>query len=127
MSGKDTPFEIPEQIRDFADKSIDHARKAFDDYLRQSRQAIAGFEEQAEKMKSDSKDVQERILDQAEENVAAAMDYARQMVNAGSSADLVEIQRSFLEQQMKALTEQSKDMAEAAQAAMAAMTKPPEK
>lgn len=127
MSDADKPFEIPTQMRDFADKSLDHARKAFDDYMRQTREAVSGFEEKAASVKSDARALQENALEQAEKNVATAMDFARQMVNADSPAALLEIQRDFLEAQMQALSEQSSEMTAAAQTAFEKMTKAAEK
>ena len=33
MSTDKTGFEVPEQMREFAEKSVDQARKAFDDFM----------------------------------------------------------------------------------------------
>ncbi|MCB1493624.1 MAG: phasin family protein [Rhodobiaceae bacterium] len=127
MANDKTPFEIPSEFRDFADTSIDHARKAFDGYLQQTRKAVADLDVKAGKMKSESSGTQDRIFGYAEENVAAALDYARQLINAASPADFAEIQRSFLENQMNTLSRQSTELAEIAKSALSAMAEPPKK
>lgn len=115
MAKTQPPFEIPGEMRDFADRSIDHARKAFDDYLRTTRQLVEGMTTSTQEAQANARTAQERTLSYAEANVAAALDYARQMVNAASPADLVEIQRNFVENQSKALADQTRDLADLAQ------------
>lgn len=124
MATKEPPFDIPPQMRDFADKSMDHARKAFDDYLKTTREAFLGLEDTGGDVQKAAREAQERVLAYAEENVAATFDFARQMINVASPADLVEIQRNFIESQAKALADQSRDMAEMGQEALKKMTKP---
>ena len=39
-----TPFEIPAQMRDAADKSVEQARRAFDQFIDATQKAVAKVE-----------------------------------------------------------------------------------
>ena len=72
MATDKTGFEIPDQMRDFAEKSVDQARKAFDDFINVTQQAVSKVEVSADEVKSGASDVNRKTLSFAEEHVDAA-------------------------------------------------------
>lgn len=123
MAKKDVPFEVPEQMREFADQSLDGARKAFNEYLESSRSAVEKMSEQAETMQSSTREAHEKTMSYAEENVTAAMDYARELVNATTLTDIMAVQKRFLDKQMESLGSQSRQFADMAKDPLSGMAK----
>ena len=115
--------EIPEQMREFAETSVEHARKAFEDYITAAQSAVAKTETQAEVMQSAAKDASHSALEFAEANVSAAFDFASKLVKASSPMEMMELQRAFMEEQMQKFTEQSKTMTEKVSSAASDMSK----
>ncbi|MEJ8571085.1 phasin family protein [Microbaculum marinum] len=109
-------FEIPESMRDFAEKSVDHARKAFDDYIASAQKAVGTLESSAADAQGTARSFGEKTIAFAEENMASSFEYARNMVNAQSVDDMMRIQNDFIERQMAILARQSQDLSEAASA-----------
>ena len=116
-----TTFEIPEQMRTFADKSVDQAKKAFDDFMNATAKAVEKSEASAKSMETGARDVNRRALAFLEANVAASFDFAQQLVRARTVEEIGKIQQAFLQQQTEAAQNQSRDMADAIGKAAAAI------
>jgi len=107
-----TPFDIPEQMRDAADKSVEQARKAFDDFVDASQKAVEKAENSAKKLREGAADVNRQALALAEENVAASFDLAHRLVRARTVEEVTLIQQEFVQRQMQNLAEQGKNLGE---------------
>jgi len=107
-----TPFEIPEQMRDAADKSVDQARKAFDDFIDATQKAVAKAENSAKTLREGAAEVNRQALALAEENVAASFDLAHRLVRARTVEEVALIQQEFVQRQMQNLAEQGKNLGE---------------
>lgn len=108
-----TTFEIPEQMRAFADKSVDQAKKAFDDFMSATAQAVEKSETSAKSIQSGARDVNRQALAFLESNVAASFDFAQQLVRARTVEEIARIQQAFLQKQAEATQGQTRDLAEA--------------
>jgi phasin len=106
-------FEIPESMRDFAEKSMEHARKAFEDYAATAQKAVGKAESTAADAQENARAFGEKAISFAEENMAASFDYAKSMVNAKTIEDMVKIQSDFVERQIATFTQQSQDLTNA--------------
>lgn len=107
-----TAFEIPEQMRALADKSVDQAKKAFDDFMGATVKAVEKSETSAKTLQSGARDVNRQALAFLEANVAASFDFAQKLVRARSVEELSQIQQEFLKTQVEAAQSQGKDMAD---------------
>jgi phasin len=107
-----TTFEIPEQMRVFADKSVDQAKKAFDDFMTATAKAVEKSETSAKSVQSGARDVNRQALSFLEANVAASFDFAQQLVRARTVEEIGQIQQAFLQKQAEAAQSQTRDMAE---------------
>ena len=114
MAAGKSGFEIPEQMRDFADKSVDQARKAFDDFMNVTQQAVSKMEDSASAVQSGTHDVNRKTLSFAEEQVDAAFKFAQEMVRAKDMEEVMQLQQTFLRRQMEALGEQARDLSDTA-------------
>ena len=109
-----TRFEIPEQVREVADKSVGQARKAFEQFLDATQKAMATAESSARSVTEGAADVSRQSLAFVEENVAASFDLAQRLVQARTPQEIAALQQEYIRRQMKALTEQGKQLGEMA-------------
>ncbi len=107
-------FEIPEQMRDFAEKSVDQARKAFDDFLNVTQKAVATAEDSASIVQTGATDVNKKTLSFAEEHMDAAFQFAQKLVRAKDVEEMMGLQQDYLRRQMEALGEQARDLSNTA-------------
>jgi phasin len=107
-----TTFEIPEQMRTFADQSVNQAKKAFDDFMSETAKAVEKTETQAKSIESSARDVNRQALAFLEANVAASFDFAQQLVRARTVEEIARIQQDFLQKQAEAAQSQTRGMAE---------------
>ncbi|MTH99791.1 phasin [Roseibium sp. RKSG952] len=107
-------FEIPDQMRDLAEKSVDQARKAFDDFMNVTHKAVSTAEDSANAMQSGATDVNRKALSFAEEHMDAAFKFAQQMVQAKNLEEMMSVQQDYVRTQMESLGEQARDLSETA-------------
>jgi phasin len=107
-------FEIPEQVREVADKSVGQARKAFEQFLDATQKAMATAETSARSVSEGAADISRQSLAFVEENVAASFDLAQRLVQARTPQEIAALQQEYIRRQMKALTEQGKQLGEMA-------------
>ena len=76
------PFEVPADMRKFAEQSVEQARQAFDRFISAAHEAVADFEGRAQTARSGAMDVGGRAMNFAERNMAASFEFAQQLVKA---------------------------------------------
>ncbi len=103
-------LEVPEAMRDFADQSVAQARKAFDTFMDNAQSAVGKMEEGASNAQATGADMQKDAMAFAEDQVSSAFDLAQKMVRAKDAQELVELQSTYMRQQMEAMSRQTKDM-----------------
>ncbi len=96
-----------ENLSAMAGQTMEQARGAMENYLNffqtsMSASPWAGTE------------LNKKVTDYAQQNVATAFGFAQQLTQAKDLQDVVRIQTEFLQTQMKSLTEQAKDLTETA-------------
>jgi phasin len=115
MAKDTTPeFEIPAEMRALAEQSVEQARLAFDKFISAAHDAVNTFEGRAKTARVGAKDVNEKAMAYAEENVNNAFAFAQKLLRAKDVGDLVQLQADFIKRQMETLSEQAKELGEAA-------------
>ncbi|MBO9420591.1 MULTISPECIES: phasin [Stappiaceae] len=127
MTADKTGFEVPEQMRDFAEKSVDQARKAFDDFMGATHKAVTNVEESANVVQAGAADVNKKALGYAEEHVNAAFKFAQDLVKASNVEDMMKLQQDYLRTQMESLGEQAREFSNSATKAVSDATKAAQK
>ncbi|HET7716297.1 MAG TPA: phasin family protein [Bauldia sp.] len=107
-----TPFEIPEQMREVADRSVEQARKAIEQYLEATQKAVAKAEGSARSVREGAAEAGRQALAFVEDNVSATFDFAHRLVQARTVEEIAALQKEFLQKQMASLTEQGKSLGE---------------
>jgi phasin len=115
-------YEIPTEMRDFAEKSVEQARKAIDGFMGAAQKTVDTFEGSATTVQSSAKDATRKTLSYAEQNIAAAFDLAQRMVRAKDPQEAMQIQGEYVRAQFEALQTQMKEFGSMAQSAMKPVT-----
>ena len=112
MDKHDMPhFEIPADMRAMAERSVEQARIAFNSFMTAAHEAITTFENHAEAAQAGAKDLSGKAVSYAERNVANTLAFADRLLHAKDAHDFIRLQTDFIEQQMKELTTQAKELA----------------
>ncbi|MEZ0172014.1 phasin [Microvirga sp. TS319] len=112
------PYEIPAEMRDFAEKSVEQARKAIDGFMNAAQKTVDTFEGSANTVQASAKDATRKTFTYAEQNLSAAFDLAQRMVRAKDMQEAMQIQAEFVRTQFEAMQSQMKEFGSLAQSAM---------
>jgi phasin len=103
-------FDVPTQMRQLAEQSVEQARKAVDGFMTAAQKAVATVETQVDTTKSGAKDVGQKAMGFAEQNISNSFEFAQKLVRAKDIQEVMALQQDYLQTQMKALSEQAKDL-----------------
>ena len=109
------PFEVPEQVRAFAEKGVSQAR---DSYAKFKDVAEAHNTTVEAVFSSASKGVAEysaKLMDILKANTGATLDLAQSLVGVKSPTEAVELWTSHAKQQFETFTANARELAELAQ------------
>jgi phasin len=104
-----SPFEVPNEMRDFAERSVEQARKAFEGFLSVAQRAT-GAAGDAVKSPESAKSVSAHVMSYTERNVNAAFDLAQKLVKAKDPQEALALQSDYLKTQIAVLQEQVKEL-----------------
>jgi phasin len=126
MMAKDpmSNFEIPTEMRQVAEKSLEEARKAFDGFIAAAQRAATDIERHATAARAGAKDVGKKALEFAEQNVATSFEFAQKLARAKNVEEMTRLQAEFVKAQMNVLSDQAKELGETATAAANDAAKP---
>jgi phasin len=114
-------FEIPDAVRDMAERNVEQARAAYAQFMGMARQAQEMVAKSSSAMAESAREVQDRAFSYAQTNIDASFNFASDLARARDLKEYLEIQARYAQSQMKSYTEQAQDlgrlMAEAAQKA----------
>ena len=107
-----TPFDIPDQMRDVAEKSVSQARKAFTDFMEATQSAVAKAEGSAKTLTESAAEANRQALAFVEENIAASLALAQRIVQARTVEEVTALQQEYLRHQLAAAAEQGRNLGE---------------
>jgi phasin len=105
-------FDVPPDMRAFAEKSIEQARQTFDRFISAAHHAVSAFEGQTQSARKGAKDVTEKAMTFAEQNMASLFELALQLARARDIEDVLKLQADYTRRQLQVLTEQAKELGE---------------
>ena len=105
-----SPFEIPNELRDFAERSVEQARKAFEGFLTVAQRTAGVAGDAASTSQGGAKSVSAHVLAYTEQNVNAAFDLAQKLVKAKDPQEVLALQSEFMKTQLAALQNQAKEL-----------------
>ena len=107
-------------MRKMTEQSLEQVRTAINGYLQFLQRAVPGD-------LMGGSEFSNKILEYAERYVASAFEFAQRLVQVKDPQEVVRLQMEFIQAQMQAMTEQAKDLSEAATKLMMGSLKAPTK
>ena len=90
-----SPFEVPNELRDFAERSVEQARKAFEGFLAVAQRTADAAGDAANTTQAGAKSVGAHVLAYAEQNVNAAFELANKVIRAKPAGSVDASERVF--------------------------------
>ena len=109
------PFEVPEQMRAFAEKGVSQARDSyakFKDVAESNNSAIEAVFTSASKGASE---YSAKMMEMMKANSTATLDFAQELLGVKSPSEVIELWTSHAKTQFEAITAQAKELAELSQ------------
>lgn len=110
-----TPYQVPSEMRELAEKSVKQARQAFEGFMGAVHQGAGKANETASTAGAGLRDVSEKAVSYAENNVKAAFDLAEKLCQAKDFQEVVALQTEFVKAQMGAIQAQAREFGETVQ------------
>ncbi|WP_113888265.1 phasin family protein [Roseiarcus fermentans] len=111
-----SPFEIPNDLRDFAERSVEQTRKAFEGFFAVAQRSAGAMGDAAGAAgQGGVKTFAAHVLSYTEQNVNAAFDLANKLVKAKDPQEALALQSDYLKTQIAALQTQAKEITAALQ------------
>jgi phasin len=107
-------FEIPAEMRAFAEKSVEQAKQAFESFITAAQHAVNTAESQAATARNGAKEVGEMAIGFTQRNVASSFEFAEKLVRAKDAQELTALHSEFVKSQIAALTDQAKELSKQA-------------
>jgi phasin len=124
MSKEPWNFDVPTQMRQFAEQSVEQAKKAVDGFMTAAQKTAAAMETQAATAQSGAKDVGQKAMAFAEQNIANSFEFAQKLVRAKDVQEVMALQVEFMKAQMQAMSAQAKELGSTATKAAMDSAKP---
>jgi phasin len=105
-------FEIPPEMRAFAEKSVEQARQAFEGFVSAAHRTMSQFEGQAESARQGAKDIGEKAMNFAQQNIISSFEFAQKLVRSKDVEEMLKLQADYIKSQMQVLAEQAKELGE---------------
>ncbi len=113
-------FEIPDAVREMAERNVEQTRAAYQKFVDMARQAQSMVASSQGAMAQNAMEIQSRAMKFAEKNIDSNFDFATRLARARDVREYLEIQTQYAQSQMKVYAEQAQElgklMADAAQA-----------
>ncbi len=110
-------YEIPSDMRDIAEKSVDQARKAFEGFVTAAQKAAGQADDTAASVQSNAKSLGTKAMSFAELNVRTAFDLAQKLVRAKDLQEVFSLQSEYAKSQLTTIQEQAKELGSIVQTA----------
>jgi phasin len=117
-------FEMPKEMRNMAEASVQQARKTFEKLLTGAEVAADTMEQRGATVRAGAKDIGAKAIAFAETNVQSSLDYAQSLLHAKDLTEAMRLHGEFVQAQMRALAEQATEMGQVVSRAAMDAAKP---
>ena len=107
-------FEIPAEMRAFAEKSVEQAKEAFNTFISAAQHSVTAAENQALSARSGVRDVGEMAIDFTKRNISSSFEFAERLMHAKDAQELVALHADYVKNQLATLTDQAKELSKQA-------------
>ena len=106
-----TPFQVPEQVRAFAEQGVSQARDGYQKLKEAAESNNGALEAVYASATRGAGDFTAKVIDIAKTNTESAFDFAQSLLGVKSLPEAFELVNSHARRQFEVLTAQSKDLA----------------
>lgn len=109
------PFQVPEQVRAFAEKGVSQARDGYQKLKEAAETNNGALEAAYASATKGAGDFTAKVIEIAKTNTESAFDFAQTLIGVKSLPEAFEVVNAHARKQYEVLTAQSKDLAELSQ------------
>jgi phasin len=103
-------MEVPEAVREFAEKGMQQAKEAYDRMKTAAEEATNMLEDTYATASKGAAEFNLKALDALRTNINASFDYVQQLMGVKTLSEAVELSASHVRKQFDALTAQGKEL-----------------
>lgn len=103
-------FEIPEAVRELAERNVEQARSAYNQFMEMARRVQDSLAQSQGAMASGAAEMQAQVAKFAEENIQASFKFASDLSRARDLKEYIEIQQRYAQKQMQAYAQQAQEL-----------------
>lgn len=118
------PFQVPEQVRAFAEKGVSQARESYQKLKEAAETNNGAIEAAYTSATKGAGDFTAKVIEIAKTNTESAFDFAQALLGVKSVPEAFELINSHARKQFETLTVQSKDLADITQKVAAETVEP---
>ena len=109
------PFEVPEQMRAFAEKGVSQARDNYAKFKDAAESHNGTIEAVFSAFSSGAKEYSAKVMDMFKAGASANLDFAQELVGVKSPSEAMTLWTSHARKQFETFTAQAKELAELVQ------------
>jgi phasin len=118
------PFEVPEQMRAFAEKGVSQARDNYAKFKDAAETHNVTIEAVFTSASKGASDYSTKLMEFMKANTTATLDFAQQLLSIKSPAEVMELWTSHTRKQVQTLSAQAKELGELSQKIAAETAEP---
>jgi phasin len=112
MDYKGPQMEIPDAVRQAAERNVEQSRTAYTQFMSMAKQAQDMVSKSSGTMTDTTMQIQSRAMKFAEQNVDAGFSFAADLAKAKDLKEFMEIQTKHAQKQMQAYTQQAQELSQ---------------
>lgn len=110
MANETGKFDMPAEMRVFAEKGLEQAKTAFDAFVTAAQQAATVTQTQVMTAQSGAREVGQLALRFAERNISSSFEFAQKLMRAKDAAEVAALHADYVRSQMTALNDQAQEL-----------------
>jgi phasin len=118
------PFEVPEQMRAFAEKGVSQARDNYAKFKDAAETHNGTIEAVFTTASKGASEYSAKLMEFMKANTTASLDFAQALIGLKSPSEVMELMTSYTKKQFETLTAQAKELAELTQKVAAETAEP---
>jgi hypothetical protein len=103
-------FDMPAEMRAFAEKGLEQARATFEAIASAAQQAASAAQSQAITAQSGARELGQLAMRYTERNIASSFEFAQKLMRAKDAAEVAALHSDYVGSQMAVLTEQAQEL-----------------
>lgn len=103
-------LEVPESVRQIAEKNVEQARDAYDQFMELARKAQDLMSQSSGAVAESAREAQSKALGYAEQNMEAGFDFITELAKAKDMKEYLEIQARHTEKSIQAYSDQAQEL-----------------